>query len=260
MKKQIADLEVIQAERLNHNHIVLRLLIPPPFPSMVPGQFVEALVEGSPSTFLRRPFSIHDADPESSSISLLIKEVGIGTRQLGALKPGQKINLIFPLGKGFSKPERGPVLLIGGGCGVAPLLFLARYLSSENYPIHILIGGATADDILRLAAYQAFGEVFITTEDGSLGNKGMVTDHPVFRDGLRDYKHIFTCGPEGMMRAVAAGTTYSDIPCEVSLENMMACGIGACLCCVTQTTTGNRCVCVDGPVFNTRELLWLTSV
>lgn len=260
MKKRLEDLEVLQNLRLNTNHVVLTLRLLAPFPALQPGQFVEALVKGSPSTYLRRPLSIHDADRSTSTLSLLIKEVGDGTRHLAALQAGDVLNLVYPLGKGFSMPESGPVLLIGGGCGVAPLLFLARTLAEKSIQIEILIGGSTARDIMRPDEYRQYGPLHITTEDGSVGIKGKVTDHPVFRDQLSQYKMVYTCGPDGMMRAVAAGTSVAEVPCEVSLENTMACGIGACLCCVTQTTQGNRCVCIDGPVFNTRDLLWLISV
>ena len=253
MKKYSEDFTVRANIALNSGHHILELQSPVPLPQMVPGQFVELKVDGSPNTYLRRPFSIHRVNYEQNTISLLIKIVGDGTRQLKTLKPSDKVNMLFPLGKGFSLPENKKVLLVGGGCGVAPLFYLADELFKRKNNITILIGGRTSNDILLADEYKQFGEVLITTEDGSIGEKGMATTHSFLKNNpVLD--QIYCCGPDGMMRAVSNIAGLINVPCEVSLENTMACGIGVCLCCVVESNHGNICVCTEGPVFNSSVL------
>lgn len=268
MKKYIADLLVIKNTKLNKIHHLLELKAATPLPDMVPGQFVEVKVEGSDTTYLRRPFSIHRVDRKNNTLHLLIKIVGDGTRNLAALKNGETVNVMFPLGKGFELTENKEVLLVGGGCGVAPLYFLAEQLHAKGNKVNVLIGGRTTDDILLADQYNRFGNVYIATEDGSNGEKGMVTAHSVLhgdRDTTSDYTapednlsihfdKIYCCGPDGMMRAIAHYAEQRGVPCEVSLENTMACGIGACLCCVVESNEGNVCVCTEGPVFDSKKL------
>lgn len=253
MKKQIAELVVVENTPLNSKHNLLELKSPTPLPEMAPGHFVEIKVDGSESTYLRRPFSIHRVDYQKNTIHLLIKVIGKGTKSLSELKNGESVDIIFPLGKGFSITENKNVLLVGGGCGVAPLYFLAEQLSRNGNNVNILIGGKSADDILLHDQYKAYGNVFVSTEDGSLGEKGMVTAHSLFIEQT-GFGKIYCCGPDGMMRAVAHYAEKHKIPCEVSLENTMACGIGACLCCVVESVQGNVCVCTEGPVFESSTL------
>ncbi|GAB1403726.1 dihydroorotate dehydrogenase electron transfer subunit [Lentimicrobium sp.] len=254
MKKQLLTLNVIGNTRLNASHYLIELSSDSPLPVMVPGQFVEVKIEGQPNTYLRRPFSVHRFDHAANSMHLLIKTVGDGTATLACLNKGDKLNVMLPLGKGFNLISRKKALLIGGGCGVAPLYFLAEQLSKKGNDITILIGGKTAKDILLQQEYRNFGLVEVSTEDGSEGEKGMVTGHSIFSTNKPDFDYIYCCGPDGMMRAVAHIAEKHGITCEVSLENTMACGIGACLCCVVETTRGNECVCTQGPVFDSREL------
>lgn len=268
MKKHIADLLVINNTKLNALHNLLELKATSPLPDMVPGQFVEVKVDGSDTTYLRRPFSIHRVNRQNNTLLLLIKVVGDGTRKLAALQSGEMVNVMFPLGKGFNLTDHKEVLLVGGGCGVAPLYFLAEELHAKGNKVNVLIGGRTADDILLADEYLKFGNVFIATEDGSKGEKGMVTAHSVLRgdsDNTSDYTapedklsvnfdKIYCCGPDGMMRAIAHFAEQCGVPCEVSLENTMACGIGACLCCVVESNEGNVCVCTEGPVFDSKQL------
>ena len=256
MKKFVDDFKVLKNLRLNADNYVLTLRPPFDLPELIPGQFVEALVENSPHTFLRRPFSIHDVDYDANTISLLIKRVGEGTRYLAYLEPGDFLNLIMPLGKGFTTPENKEVLLVGGGCGVAPLLFLARWLRDAGCHPVILYGARTKDDILEVSEFKRYGKVLIITEDGSMGEQGLITRHTIFRQKNFAYGWICACGPEPMLKAVATMVEAKNVDCEVSLENTMACGIGACLCCVVDSRRGNVCVCTEGPVFNTKELKW----
>jgi dihydroorotate dehydrogenase electron transfer subunit len=250
MKKFVHDFEVVSNNWLNARHFVLELRCFEKLPVILPGQFAEIRIDKSLSTYLRRPFSIHDIDYEQNTISFLVKQIGEGTAELSAIKAGEIINIVYPLGNGFKIPVAGRVLLIGGGCGVAPLLILAKHLSGHGIQITTLMGGRSSDDILQTEEYRKLGEVLITTEDGSLGEKGIVTAHSLFNKGLKGFSEVYTCGPEPMMKAIASIADKYGIPCQVSLENTMACGIGVCLCCVVETHEGNKCVCTEGPVFN----------
>lgn len=254
MKKVIHDLVVIENKPVGGNNFILRLKATELLPKMMPGQFCEVKVDKDPTVFLRRPFSIHNVDYDTNTITLLIKAVGKGTTTLSGISQGDILNMVYPLGNGFSLTVEPKVLLVGGGCGVAPLLFLAHTLKKMGINPVILVGGRTAEDVPRIEAYQAVAETYIATEDGSAGEKGLVTQHTIFRTRLAEFKRIYTCGPEGMMKAVAKAAEALDILCEVSLENTMACGIGACLCCVTETKEGHKCVCTDGPVFDSLDL------
>lgn len=253
MTKYIHDFRIIKNRLVNPGYHVLELQCPVKLPEIRPGQFAQLLVEKSPATYLRRPISVYDADPETNTLSLLIKVAGNGTATLVNLKPEESLNLVYPLGNSFSVPAGKKVLLAGGGVGIAPMLLLAKRLKAEGKEITVLIGGRTSGDILEPERFEPYGSVGITTDDGSRGFKGLITQHPDF-DHAGDYAMIYACGPDPMMKAVARIAHKGGVPCEVSLENLMACGIGACLCCVAETTTGNRTTCVDGPVFNTREL------
>lgn len=254
MKKFIHDFKVIKKWLPGSNHVILHLLCPEPLPPIKAGQFAEILIPDEPEVFLRRPISIHDVDTKNNTISLFVKIVGKGTQKLSELRVDDTLNLLYPLGQGFEFPEHDKILLVGGGCGVAPLLFLAHSLSQHNYHPDILIGSRNADEIHETGEYEKYGNLYLITEDGSLGEKGLVTHHSIFKTDEFKYKTVYACGPEGMLRAVNQKLKGFDIEVFVSLENTMACGIGACLSCVVKTTTGNRCVCTEGPVFNTKEL------
>jgi len=256
MKKYIDDFTVLSNERLNHEYVVLNLKHPSQLPDMLPGQFVEVKVENGPNTFLRRPISIHDIDKDQNTMKLLVQEIGEGTRLMGELKEGDKLNLVYPLGNSFSLPEKKRVLLVGGGCGIAPLLFMGRYLKANGVKPQFLLGARTKEGIIALEEFKKLGEVHITTEDGSLGTKGFVIHHPVVKTQTPEIDMIYTCGPEVMMKVVAKYAGNHGIKCEVSLENSMACGFGACLVCVTDTIDGNKCTCTDGPVFDSTYLKW----
>jgi dihydroorotate dehydrogenase electron transfer subunit len=256
VKKYIDDFRVVCNHRLNHEFVVLELQHPGILPEMEPGQFVQIKVEGKPDTYLRRPISIHDVDFEQNRLKLLVQEVGDGTRWMGSLKAGDLLNLVYPLGNCFTLPKSPRVLLVGGGCGVAPLLFLGKKLKKNGIQPRFLIGARSSAHLIELDAYKALGEVFITTEDGSAGTKGYVIHHPVMKTQTPDFDLIYTCGPEPMMKVIAKYAENHGIECQVSLENNMACGIGACLCCVTATQHGNKCTCIEGPVFDSKELKW----
>ncbi len=256
MKKYILDLKVSSVERVNEKYVLIRLTDDKPLPEMLPGQFVEVRVDGSPSTFLRRPISINNLDRERNELWLLVAAIGEGTRALARLREGDMLNCVLPLGNSFTMPARPDerILLVGGGVGVAPLLYFGRQVREAGAEPVFLLGARTAADLLQLDSFKSYGQVCVTTEDGTAGEKGFVTSHSILSTGHFD--RISTCGPKPMMMAVARYARQMSIPCEASLENMMACGVGACLCCVEKTTEGNLCVCKEGPVFDTRKLLW----
>ena len=255
MKKYILDLRVNAVERLSSRHVLLKLTHEKSLPEMLPGQFVDVRVDGSPTTFLRRPISINFVDRQQNELWLLVAMVGDGTCQLGRLQTGDTLNCVLPLGNSFTLPSNPSerVLLVGGGVGTAPMLYLGSHLAAYSCQPTFLLGGRTKNDLLELDIFNRYGRVCVTTEDGSLGEQGFVTDHSVLQE---PFDRICTCGPTPMMKAVARYARERDITCEASLENLMACGLGAFLCCVEKTTGGNLCVCKDGPVFNVQSLLW----
>lgn len=256
MKKFILDLTVKSIEALSDKHVLIKLTHTEPLPQMLPGQFVEVRVDDSPSTFLRRPISINNVDYEHNELWLLVAAVGDGTRRLQRLHEGETLNCVLPLGNSFTLPTKpdARVLLVGGGVGVAPLLYLGKKLRDMGAHPTFLLGARTHKDVLEKTLFEEVGRVLITTEDGSEGEKGFVTNHSVLSQ--EEFDLICTCGPKPMMMAVARYAYKNGIECEASLENKMACGVGACLCCVEKTVEGNKCVCKEGPVMNIKNLSW----
>lgn len=256
MKKFILDLTVNSVEALSDKHVLIQLTDDKPLPEMLPGQFVEVRVDNSPSTFLRRPISINNVDYDRNELWLLVAAVGDGTRQLQKLQKGDRLNCMLPLGNSFTMPTDSAqkVLLVGGGVGVAPLLYFGKRIKAMGGEPTFLLGARSAKDVLERELFEQVGRVFITTEDGSEGEKGFVTNHSVLAQ--EHFDRISTCGPKPMMMAVARYAFKNDIECEVSLENKMACGVGACLCCVEKTVEGNKCVCKEGPIMNIKKLTW----
>lgn len=247
--KEIHNFSILERRQLGSRYFALVLGHGGQMQPVAPGQFVEVLVEGSRDVMLRRPISVHDVDEEKGTMTLLIQIVGNGTRKLAELGVGDKLNVVYPLGHGFTSDLRPQTsaLLVGGGAGIAPLLHLSKVLKAKGVSCTILLGGRTAELIPVRDEFNPYGHLCIATDDGSLGHKGLVVEHPAFSES---YDMIYTCGPTPMMKAVARSAAERGIRCEVSLENMMACGVGACLCCVTDTDDGHRCVCKDGPVFD----------
>lgn len=255
MAKRIDDFKILENKRITDDLFILELSGNEHLGEFKPGQFAQVRIDGSPGTFLRRPISFHDVDYKRNTFKLLIQTVGQGSWKLSCALPGDTLNLIYPLGNSFSDPPAGErVLLVGGGVGVAPLLFLAKHLKTVGCETDWLLGFRNKERIIDLVEYKGLGKVFLTTEDGSEGEKGYVTHHSVLAESR--YDRICCCGPDPMMKAVAAYCRQNNIICEVSLENLMACGIGICLCCIVCTVKGNICTCTDGPVFNITDLRW----
>lgn len=254
--KRILDMRVLSTR---HEGAMTMLDLEPVgygrLPSIDPGQFVQVRIDGSKSTYLRRPISVCDVGSDGRRLSLLVRRAGAGTDALCDSRPGQVINMVLPLGNGF--PMAGTagkrVLLIGGGVGVAPLLYYGKWLKAHGaHPVFVL-GARSAGQLALAGEFAAVAPTCISTDDGSLGVHGVVTDNPA-TDAPADMWCV--CGPAPMMKAVAAKARSKGVECHVSLENMMACGLGACLCCVEKTVHGNVCVCTYGPVFNINDLTW----
>ena len=247
------DLLVTGKELLNKNNFLLELQSSTPIGDIFPGQFVNVLVEHIPDRLLRRPISIHNVDFTTNTITVIVQKIGKATNKLSAIREGDKLNVVFPLGNYFPMKEKQP-LLVGGGVGTAPLYYLAKTYYDKGTKPTMLIGAKTKEQLFLIDRYKQIADVHISTEDGSVGERGLVTQNSIMN---QSFSAIITCGPTPMMKAISMEAEQRQIPCYVSLENRMACGIGACLCCVTDTKSdGNVCVCVEGPVFNAKDLKW----
>lgn len=253
--KKIQDFTVKEYQWLNSSSYIIVLQSSEPIPEIKPGNFAELKVPNASDVFLRRPLSVLDADYTKRTLSFYVKVIGKGTKKLGELNIGETVNIIYPLGNSFTVNGAKKALIVGGGSGIAPFILLGRALKETGVDVAFLLGARTKEEVVLTQAFEKYGKVYAATEDGSYGEKGLVTQHSVFKASF-DYDVIYTCGPEPMMKAVAEIALERNVDCEASLENMMACGFGACLCCVTETTSGNLCVCTDGPVFKTSFLRW----
>lgn len=216
-----------------------------------PGQFIHLQIPAE-NVFLRRPFGI--ADTDEGTLTMYYRVTGKGTRALTGLQQGDTVNCLGPLGNGFSLSSKRP-LLVGGGMGLAPLLLLAKSFQGE---VDVLMGGRNHSELFWKDIFEPHvHEIFIATDDGSMGTKGFTTELLPELLGKRKYDCIYTCGPEIMMRGIAKIAAQHDILCQVSLEKRMACGLGACLSCVCDTANGERRkICKDGPVFLAQDVFF----
>ena len=217
----------------------------------LPGQFVQVSVPVS-GGFLRRPLGIAEVSRTDGWIRLIYRQVGRGTEALAGAAAGAYVSVLGPLGRGFDTALSHP-LLVGGGMGLTPLLFFA----AAHPNVSVLMGGRTKEEVFWEKIYRPHvRECFITTDDGSYGTQGFVTTLlPELLNG-GTYDGIAVCGPPVMMERVAGIASEYGIPCEVSLEKRMACGLGACLSCAVDTKSGRRKVCKDGPVFPAGEVYY----
>jgi len=265
---------VISNTEISPGYFRMRLTAPRELLSSQPGQFIMVRVRDAIDPLLRRPFGIFDlgnAPPEFSGgmeqpyLEMLYRVVGKGTAMLATLHHSDHLDLLGPLGKGFDPGDAGEEkILVGGGVGLAPLYYLAKTLAATTR-VRLFIGGKTKEDVLCVTEFERLGvETYVATDDGTLGASGLVTEvlerHLLESQGG---KGIFACGPMPMLKAVAAIAERFKIPCQVSLEAYMACGMGACLGCVVKGSEHDefhpdyRCVCKDGPVFDFQELRWV---
>ncbi len=221
--------------------------------SAKPGQFI-AVYSRDGSRILPRPISICEADPEEGRLRIVYRIAGAGTQEFSGYVSGDPIDIMGPLGNGFPR-EGENVFLIGGGIGIPPMLELAKQLNCEK---QIILGYRDENLFLR-DEFEAYGEVFVATEDGSVGSHGNVLD--AIRENGLSADVMYACGPTPMLRALKEYAAKEGIPCYISLEEKMACGIGACLACVCKTrdvdshsNVHNRRICKDGPVFPAQEV------
>jgi dihydroorotate dehydrogenase electron transfer subunit len=260
--------DIIDATILHNQEIspgVFHAILESPFISREarPGQFIMLRVGNGTDPLLRRPFSISGTD--TGTFEILYQVRGKATNVMTTLKSGEAVSVIGPLGNGFKKPGSVSTLfLVAGGIGIAPLLFWGRFLQQrfENITIKLFMGGKSAADI-ALLEYFVLREwdIFRATEDGTKGFHGLVTDLVVATIGrdLSEYtndRHFYGCGPNAMLKTLGDIACTHAVPCQVSLEAMMACGVGACLGCVVDTKDrGYKRVCAEGPVFDSSELV-----
>ncbi len=211
-----------------------------------PGQFVNIRLAGK---FLRRPISV--CDWEDGKLTLVYKVVGHGTAQMAAMAPGEKLDILTGLGNGYDLGLVGDApLLVGGGVGVPPMYGLAKHLRAMGKEVQVILGFNTKAEIFYEQEFKDLGcTVTVTTADGSYGVKGFVTD------AMKDlhYSHFCACGPEPMLKALYAASTTSG---QMSFEERMGCGFGACMGCSCKTLTGSKRICKDGPVMKKEEILW----
>lgn len=208
---------------------------------------------------LRRPLGV--ADINGSNFSLIYMIVGKGTRQLSEMRKGEPISFSAPLGSTFSLVENQRTALLAGGIGIAPVYWLAKTLKEQGCVVDLYYGGRTVDDVVMLEELKEITDhLIVTTDDGSAGIKGLVTEP--FSENIASYDMVYSCGPKGMLRAVSEISVEADLPVEVSLDERMACGLGACLGCIIYVKEGDEVVqkrcCVEGPVFDGSKVVWET--
>lgn len=210
-----------------------------------PGQFINIKIDG---LYLRRPISVCDKD--ENSVTIIYKVVGKGTKIMSKTEIGGKFTVLTGLGNGYDTSVSGDrPLLLGGGVGVPPLYMLAKKLISENKKVSVVLGFNTKDEVFYEAEFEKLGcEVTVVTADGSYGKKGFVTDAMP-----ENYSYFYTCGPEPMLKAVYKTSVTGG---QMSFEERMGCGFGACMGCSCKTLTGYKRICKDGPVMLKEEILW----
>lgn len=261
-----ARCEVLSNRRAGAYHSVT-IVAPEIAERAKPGQFVEIAVPPGHSSLLRRPFSIHQASRRggwAGTLEVVFDAVGPGTAWLAETKPHDVLDVIGPLGRAFAYPkDLTGCLLIGGGYGAAPLYFLAEELRARKKDVSMILGARTAERVFKpIEGKRLATSIVITTEDGSVGEAGRVTDvlpEVVARTGARV---VYACGPNPMLRAVAEFCLEREMPCQVAVEELMACGIGVCWTCVVPVIAAdgrgwwNVRACVEGPVFNAARVWW----
>lgn len=260
---------IVSNEAVGPNVHLLVLEAPTIAHEAKPGQFVHVKIPLHEEHVLRRPFCIYGRSAEEGTIDVLYQEVGSLTKRMPFIKSGF-MEVIGPVGKTWSARQRFEAgeatraLLVGGGLGAAPLYLLAEDLASNGMSFDVVLGAATSGALVSKARFEALmgHEPYCATDDGTYGHKGFCTGvveqllEGVPGSAGAAYDYIAVCGPEPLMRIVAALAADAGIYCEVSLEKRMACGIGACLSCVVDTAAGKKRACVDGPVFDAQEVMW----
>ena len=227
-----------------------------------PGQFIGIRVSNDTDPLLRRPFSIHRINKENKTIEILYKVLGKATQLLTKFRLGDFIDALGPLGSGFKIDKAKQVaVFVGGGAGIAPLFAAAEEAKKQGIKaVYAVIGANHRTAVLCEADFKALGvETYVTTDDGSYGKKGLASD--ILLELLSSHltpltSHLFACGPKPMLKAISEIAQQYKLDCQLSLEEWMACGVGACKGCAVKTKSGYKMVCKDGPVFNYKEISW----
>lgn len=255
---------LLSVENLGERLFRLKIHSPSISKKALPGNFCHLRVNESYSPLLRRGFSIHQVETEKNSFGLLFKVVGPGTQILSEKKPGEKIDLLAPLGNSFSLPAKDEnVVLLAGGMGIAPLFYLINSLLAKKFnpeKITLFFGVKRKGECLLINEIVSTGiRLHLATEDGSSGYKGMITELFIQELQSRRFKakrtKFYACGPNPMLKKVPQISRKFNLDCQVSLENHMPCGVGVCMGCVVKTSEGYKRVCKDGPVFDAREVI-----
>jgi dihydroorotate dehydrogenase electron transfer subunit len=258
--------EVLSNRRVGAYHS-LTLVAPEIAERAKPGQFVEIGVPESRNFLLRRPFSIHQASRRggwAGTLEVVFDVGGAGTAWLAQARPHDMLDVIGPIGRSFTYPrELTNCLLVGGGYGAAPLFFLAEELRARNKVVHMILGARDHERVFKpIEGKRLANTVVFTTEDGTMGHEGRVTD--VLSDVIDRIgaEVVYSCGPNPMLRAVAEYCLSARIPCQVAVEEMMACGLGVCWTCAVPVIAidgrgwWNVRACMEGPVFNGARIWW----
>jgi dihydroorotate dehydrogenase electron transfer subunit len=263
---------VLSNQEISPGYFRMRILAPDYTRLAKPGQFVMFRVQRSLLPLLRRPFGIFragfmpadcDTMPPKEFIEIIYKVVGSGTEIMQGLHQGDPVELLGPLGEGFDlDATQGDCILVGGGIGLVPLYMLAESIA-DTARTELLIGGRSRDDVIAVTEFERLGvKTFVSTEDGSLGDAGLVTRILEQRLAGKPAARVFACGPLPMIKAVQRICQAAGVELQVSMEELMACGVGACLGCVikgaghTDEQPSYLCTCKVGPVFNASELAW----
>ena len=254
--------QIVSNERDTDSYFRLVLRAPQIAPLIQPGQFAHVRVASMKDALLRRPFSIFQV--AGDTFSILYKTIGKGTNALSQMRTGEEVSVIAPLGHGFTIPEPGEEipLLVAGGYGMAAMYLLAQRSPQKGI---VFVGGRKRVDILCEKEFAALDwDVRVTTEDGSHGEKGLVTQ-PLLAELKRTVaqRKLFACGPTGMLKAVGKIAEDFNVPAELSMDEHMCCGVGVCLTCVIPVKAGDgwefQRTCTEGPVFDSRKILWETA-
>ena len=251
---------VVGREDITSDIFRLTLFAPEIARESSPGQFIHLLCGEDQSFILRRPFSIHRIGG-SETIDVLVRVVGKGSQWLARREPKDQIDAIGPLGRGFDfSGDIRRAVLVAGGIGIAPMVFLAKKLFDHKIRTSAVIGAAGRTELLDVMDLKRMTRrVSVATDDGSQGHHGLVTDIVGPEIKQSDPQIVYACGPQPMLRTVANIASRYGVSCQVSLEAIMACGIGACAGCAVESADGFLNVCSDGPVFTTNDLGWTSG-
>lgn len=253
------QITLLSNEQVGPRLFVMRVESPRIARALLPGQFTHVRIPQMESHILRRPFSVYETFPEEGTMDILYQVVGYGTEFLSQLQPGAKLDQIGPIGRPWDAPTGlSRMLVVAGGAGAPATFMQVKRCIDEGVAVDVVLGAQTAEALVTRERYAALlgAEPVCATDDGSLGHAGFATVPASELLQQNAYDRVITCGPEPLMHAVANSAKEAGVPCQVSMERRMACGVGACLSCVVETQQGKKRACVDGPIFDAEEVIW----